>query len=190
MSVTLRPLRRDDGDRVLQWRNSDAVAPYMYSDRQITAAEHAGWLEAALTAADRCYWIIALDGLPVGLANLARIDLQNRRCEWAYYLADPAVRGRGVGQAVEFAVLAHVFETRGLNKLWCEVFLDNTTVWQLHERFGFVREALFRSHVFRDGRPRDVVGLGMLASEWPQARAAALQRFADKGQQPASMLDG
>ena len=185
MSVVLRPLRAEDGDQVLAWRNSEAVAPYMYSEHVITPREHAVWLERALSLDDRWFWIITLDGADVGLANLAGIDPARRRCEWAYYLADPATRGRGVGQAVEFAVLAHVFETLGLNKLWCEVLVENEAVWKLHERFGFVREALYREHVFKAGQPRDVVGLGLLARDWPAARAAALQRFADKGGAPA-----
>ncbi len=189
MSVALHPLTDADGPRVLAWRNSEAVAPYMYSEAVIGEADHARWLHAALTEPDRCYWVIRLDDHPVGLANLARIDRHNRRCDWAYYLADPSVRGRGVGQAVEFAVLAHVFETLKLNKLWCEVFLDNDVVWQLHERFGFTREALFRQHVFKGGVPRDVVGLGLLARDWPDARAAALARFAEKGQAPARIVD-
>ena len=40
----------------------------------ISAEEHARWLAAALSAEDRRYWIIEMDGAPVGLANLARID--------------------------------------------------------------------------------------------------------------------
>lgn len=188
MTVTLRPLKVTDGDQVLTWRNSDAVAPYMYSDHVITPQEHARWLTAALSQPDRAFWIIMLDDTPVGLANLARIDPENRRCEWAYYLADPATRGRGVGQAVEFAMLAHVFETLGLNKLWCEVLLENEGVWKLHERFGFTREALFRDHVIKQGQPRDVVGLGMLAADWPAAKAEALERFAARNAAPAVMV--
>ena len=190
MSVRLRPLRRDDGDKVLNWRNSDAVAPYMYSGHLITPDEHAGWLERALTLSDRAFWIIQLDDADVGLANLAAISLNHSRCEWAYYLADPSTRGRGVGQAVEFAMLRHVFEDRALNKLWCEVLVENESVWKLHERFGFVREAYFRDHVVRNGAPRDVVGLGLLARDWPKARADALARFNEKGQSPAEFIAG
>ena len=61
MAVTLRPLRAEDGDTVLAWRNSEAVAPYMYSEHVITPAEHAGWLARALEADDRRFWVIELD---------------------------------------------------------------------------------------------------------------------------------
>ena len=190
MSVRLRPLRETDGPKVLTWRNSDAVAPYMYSDHLISPEEHVDWLARALTYNDRAFWIIQMEDVDVGLANLAAISLPHRRCEWAYYLADPSTRGRGIGQAVEFAMLRHVFEDRKLNKLWCEVLVENEPVWKLHERFGFVREAHYRDHVFRRGAPKDVVGLGLLARDWPKARADALARFAEKGQSPAEFIAG
>lgn len=190
MAVALHRLRAEDGDRVLAWRNSDAVAPYMYGDHAITADEHARWLQAALTASDRRYWIVALDGAPVGLANLARIDAANGRAEWAYYLADPATRGRGVGAAVEFAVLEHAFGPLGLHKLWCEVFLDNAAVWRLHVSFGFTREALLREHVCKDGCWRDVVGLGLLSQDWAAARDGCAERLRAKGHDPSALTLG
>ena len=178
MSVRLRRLVMEDGPRVLAWRNDPAVAAYMYGDHVIGEAEHALWLDAALTREDRRYWIVELDGAPVGLANLARIDLAASRCDWAFYLASQAVRGRGVGAAVEYLVLRHVFETLELNKLWCEVLADNTAVVRLHERFGFTREALFRDHVRKGGMLRDVVGMGLLRREWSAAKAAAERSLA------------
>jgi UDP-4-amino-4,6-dideoxy-N-acetyl-beta-L-altrosamine N-acetyltransferase len=144
----------------------------------------------ALTLNDRAFWIIELGDTDVGLANLAAISWTHRRCEWAYYLADPSTRGRGVGQAVEFAMLRHVFEDLKLNKLWCEVLIEHEAVWKLHERFGFVREAHYRDHVFRNGAAKDVVGLGLLARDWPKARDEALLRFAEKGQSPAELIAG
>ena len=186
MAVRLRPLAAADGETVLAWRNSAAVAPYMYSEHVITREEHAGWLakaleQGALAGGDRRFWIIELDGAGVGLANLVRIDRENSKCEWAYDLADPATRGRGVGAVVEYLVLSFVFERLGLNRLWCEVFVDNEAVWKTHEGFGFRREALFRDHVRKGGAFKDVVGLGLLKADWPAARATAREKLAGKG---------
>jgi UDP-4-amino-4,6-dideoxy-N-acetyl-beta-L-altrosamine N-acetyltransferase len=170
MSVSLRRLRADDKDRLLNWRNSPEVAPYMYSDHLIGAAEHETWFAAIDGDPRRAYWIIELDGQPVGLVNLYDIDERNSRCSWAYYLADPNVRGQGVGAQVEFAILDHVFTARRLNKLWCEVLADNEAVLKLHLSFGFRAEAHYRDHVTKGGKARDVVGLGLLAADWRKAR--------------------
>jgi UDP-4-amino-4,6-dideoxy-N-acetyl-beta-L-altrosamine N-acetyltransferase len=187
MSVELRDLRREDGPRVLAWRNADHVAAYMYADHAITADEHAAWLDAALSAPDRRYWIIEDDGVPVGLVNLTRINRAWRRCDWAYYLGDPNTRGKGIGACVELMVLDYVFGTLGMNKLCCEVFADNEAVWKLHESFGFTREACYRDHVFKAGRFRDVIALAILASDWAAARPACAARLRDKGRDPDAL---
>ena len=190
MSLHLRRLARDDGARVLAWRNAPQVAVHMYSDHAIGEAEHALWLDGALSRPDRCYWIIELDGAAVGLANLARIEDGASRCEWAFYLAEPAVRGRGVGAAVEYLVLGHVFERLVLNKLWCEVLAVNIAVVRLHERFGFTREALFRDHVRKGGLFHDVVGMGLLRREWPEIKSAAEAQLSRNWLLSALTLEG
>lgn len=181
VDIRLRDVREDDRERLLAWRNSPEVAAYMYSDHEIDRQEHDRWFDVARLEARRRYWIIEVDGEPVGLANLADIDLRHRRCAWAYYLASPTVRGLGVGSYVEFQVIEYVFATLGLDKLWCEVLISNEAVWRLHELHGFQREALYREHVLKGGRKVDVVGLGLLASDWARHRPAMAQRLRDKG---------
>ena len=181
MEIKLRRLRAGDSAQVLAWRNAPHVAAYMYTSHAIGPAEHDRWFAVALDSADRRYWIIERDGQGVGLANLTRIDPVNRKCDWAYYLGETSTRGQGIGAAVEYMVLQHVFGPSGLNKLCCEVFLDNEAVWKLHQSFGFTREALYRDHVWKDGAFKDVVGLGILAADWAAARPACEARLREKG---------
>ncbi|MDZ4054525.1 MAG: UDP-4-amino-4,6-dideoxy-N-acetyl-beta-L-altrosamine N-acetyltransferase [Phenylobacterium sp.] len=179
--VQLRDVTPADRDRLRVWRNQPDVAQWMYTDAQISEADHARWFAAALSDSTRRYWIIELDGEPVGLANLADISEANSRCAWAYYLASPSVRGKGVGAYVEYWVIEHVFGPLGLSRLWCEVLVENEAVWKLHESFGFRREALLRQHVWKNGEPRDVVGLGLLAEDWTMVREASRERLRAKG---------
>lgn len=180
-AVRLRDVTADDRDRLRLWRNQPDVAGWMYTDAEISPQDHARWFEQAMADPTRRYWIIELDGDPVGLANLADISAAHRKCAWAYYLASPAVRGKGVGAFVEFWVIEHVFGALGLNKLCCEVLVENEAVWKLHESFGFVRESLLRHHVWKGGEPRDVVGLGLLAQDWARVRPQSLARLREKG---------
>jgi UDP-4-amino-4,6-dideoxy-N-acetyl-beta-L-altrosamine N-acetyltransferase len=179
--VALRPLTEDDRDRVLAWRNSPEVSAYMYTDAVIAPADHARWLTAALDDPRRRYWIIEMDAAPVGLANLYDIDGMNGRCAWAYYLADPAVRGKSIGAVVEVLVLDIVFGEMGLTKLWCEVLESNAAVWRLHQKFGFRQEALLRNHVLKGGERHNVVGLGLFADEWAGGRPQMIERLARAG---------
>ena len=168
--VRLRSLGSDDKDRLLAWRNSPEVSAYMYTDHQITPEEHERWFAGALVDTRRAYWIIVMDGAPVGMANLYDIDRPNRRCAWAYYLAEPSVRGKGVGGYVEYLVIERVFGEFGLRKLWCEVLESNRGVWRMHQKFGFKQEAHFRLHVLKNGEMADVLGLGLLVEDWAEAK--------------------
>jgi UDP-4-amino-4,6-dideoxy-N-acetyl-beta-L-altrosamine N-acetyltransferase len=181
MAVTLRRLRADDKDRLLAWRNSPEVAPYMYSDHLIRAPEHEAWFAGIEGDPRRAYWIIELNGAPVGLVNLYDIDERNSRCSWAYYLADPAVRGQGVGAQVEFAMLDHVFGARRLDTLWCEVLADNEAVWKLHQSFGFHVAATLPAHVVKAGLPKDVVRLAVSAADWARVRPDCEARLRLRG---------
>jgi UDP-4-amino-4,6-dideoxy-N-acetyl-beta-L-altrosamine N-acetyltransferase len=180
-TILLRGLGKDDRDRILTWRNSPEVAAYMYSDHVISRAEHDRWFDGLAGDDRRQYWIIEVDGEPVGLANLADIDQTHRRCAWAYYLASPFVRGLGVGSFVEFQVIEHVFGVLKLDKLWCEVLASNEAVWKLHMLHGFEREALFRGHVVKNGQRVDVVGLGLLAPDWAARRDDMAARLRGRG---------
>jgi len=171
-AVDFRALELQDLERILRWRNLPDVARWMYTDHEISPAEHARWFGGAMTDRSRRYWIIQLDGEPVGLANLYDISERQGRAYWAFYLADERVRGRGVGSATERFVMRHVFVDLGLAKLCCEVLATNEGVVRMHERYRFVVEGTLRKHVVKDGERVDVITMGLLRDEWAASRWA------------------
>lgn len=179
--IALRDLRPEDEPVLLRWRNLPDVGRYMYSDHQITPAEHGSWFSSIPDDPKRRYWVIVCDGEDVGLVNLYDIDTVNSRCFWAFYLASPSVRGKGVGSYVEYSILQHVFEEMGLNKLCCEVLGFNEPVLKMHARFGFQQEGLFREHIVKSGEAMEVVRLAILRREWRQVREEIATRLRDKG---------
>jgi UDP-4-amino-4,6-dideoxy-N-acetyl-beta-L-altrosamine N-acetyltransferase len=179
--VLLRDLTEDDRERMFVWRNSPEVSAYMYTDHAIGRAEHDRWFDSLAGDPRRLYWLIEVDGQPSGVANLADIDHHHSRCSLGHYLAEPSARGKGVGSYVEYWLIEQVFGTLGLNKFWSEVLLSNEPAWRLHMDFGFQREALFRDHVIKNGHYQDVVGLGLLAKDWPALRPALKARLEAKG---------
>lgn len=182
-TVTLRDLIEDDRERMHVWRNSPEVAAYMYTDHLISRAEHDRWFDSLAGDPRRRYWMIEVDGVPAGVANLADIDHHHGRCSLGHYLAERSARGRGVGAYVEYWLIEQVFGPFGLNKFWTEVLLSNESAWRLHLDFGFQREALFRQHVMKNGQYQDVIGLGLLAEDWPALRPALKARLEAKGYQ-------
>lgn len=172
----LRPLAPDDLELVRAWRNSPAVAQYMYTADPISAEQQQAWYARISQDATVQYWLIYHQDRPVGVANLYAISERNRSAYWAFYLGEENLHGSGIGAKVELAVLEYVFEELKLNKLSCEVFVTNEKVVAMHEKFGFRREAYFRQHIYKDKQFVDVVGLAMLRREWQQVRDALRPR--------------
>ena len=178
--VELRDLKEQDSEMLRNWRNMPEVAAYMYTDHLISAEEHARWFAGIKNDPTRRYWVIVYKGEDVGLVNLAEIDQKNKRSNWAYYLASPSVRGKGVGSYVEWAILNHVFEDLKLHKLVGEVLGTNPKVVELHRSFGFTVEGQLREHVIKNGQFVDVVVVGILAKDWAEKKpqvAARIERL-------------
>jgi UDP-4-amino-4,6-dideoxy-N-acetyl-beta-L-altrosamine N-acetyltransferase len=130
---------------------------------------------------DRLAWTILMDGDPVGAAFISDIDTENRRAYWAFYLADPRTRGRGVGSAVEVLVANHAFDELGLHKLCCEVLSFNQAVIAMHQKFGFQPQGVLREHYFRDGEWVDVHQLALWAHDWAATRSGFETTLRDRG---------
>ena len=164
--LILRKVESKDKDSVLEWRNSEAVRPYMYNDSVITKEDHDRWFFSMLQDDSKSYWIIELENNPVGVVNLTNISQTNKSCDWAFYIFDPSVRGKGVGSYVEKSILHHVFEELKLNKLNCEVLETNEKVVEMHKKFGFKQEGFFRDLIKRGDKFVGVYRLSMLLEDY------------------------
>lgn len=184
----LRPVDASDRERLLTWRNSPQVAAFMYSDHRITREEHDRWFDGLAGNPRRRDWIVLLDGAPVGLTSLVDIDTTQGRGTIARYLAEEGARGLGLGGFAEFKIADHAFGPLGLRKLWSEVLATNQAALASHLSSGFQQEALLRAHVVKQGRPEDVIGLGLLAQEWLSRRSAVRAHLLAKGF-PETALD-
>lgn len=182
--VTLRRVTHADSAALLAWRNAPDVRAFMYTDHVIAPDEHARWFARAIVDPTRRYWIIENEGTGVGLANLYDIGSPTGSATWAFYLADPAVRGKGIGAMTEYLVIEQAFGPLGLNRLWCEVLETNPAVIKLHKRFGFTEETRLAARAVKDGEPVDAIGLALTAGAWSQLRPAMAERLKAMGFEP------
>lgn len=153
----------------------------MYTDHEIGEAEHTAWLERALAREDASYFIVVWDGSDVGFASITDIDTRQRTCSWAIYIGEPIARSKGVGAFTTYTILNHVFGELNLRKLSCEVLASNSTALAMYERFGFVREGLFREQILKPEGPVDVHRLGILEREWRRLREDHRRRLEGSG---------
>jgi UDP-4-amino-4,6-dideoxy-N-acetyl-beta-L-altrosamine N-acetyltransferase len=164
--ISLRDITPEDKDMLRGWRNKPEVNKYLYTDHNISQEEHDRWFEGIATDSTRRYWIINCDDKDVGVVYLYDVDYKNRRCYWAFYVADPDTRGKGIGSFVEYSILKYVFDDLEMEKLCAEVLAFNEPVTCMHKSFGFVEEGHFRNHIRKGNRQEDIVCVAILKEEW------------------------
>lgn len=166
MQVELASLTVEHIELVRNWRNSEFVSQFMYTDDYISPEQQMIWFENVSKDNQSIYWIILYKHQPVGLASITNIDAKNKKCFWAFYLGSKELQGVGIGAIVEFKVLEYAFDVLRMNKVCGEVLKLNERVLKLHQRFGFIVEANYRDHIFKGGKYEDVVGVGILKKDW------------------------
>lgn len=182
--VDLRPVKYEDCEQIRIWRNSRDVYYNMYTWEQITPEMQEKWYrERVYNNEKNKYFMVCIkDERPIGLISLNNIDYNNRRTDFAYYIANPADRVPLRSVEAERLILNYAFRNLGLNKVCCEVFVYNKAVVRFHEKFGFDVEGIFRDHAMHDGQLKDVAYLGLLERKYclVETRIEDLLRKANK----------
>lgn len=152
--LRLRRMRPSDRYRLLQWRMSDRVRPYMDDQTPITPEMHAEWFARVLQDPDRHYLICESLGEPVGMVHFDRES--GDRFEWGFYVGE-ASAPTGTGARMCALGLRHAFADLGAAVVTSHVRIDNPRSIALHEQLGFHvvgpnTEAEFRLELRSDDR--------------------------------------
>lgn len=171
----LRGIEDHELELMLSWRNSPPVRANMYTRHEISSREHKSWWLKVKSASSHVYLMYEFRGEPLGIVSFSNIDRQSKNSSWAFYAAPNAPKG--VGSRMEFLALEYCFQNLRLHKLYCEVLSFNESVINLHKKFGFKLEGVFRDHHLYEGKYLDIYCLALLASEWELLREPLLSKL-------------
>lgn len=174
--MPLRHLTESDLQTMLKWRNAPAVRENMYTKHEISEEEHRDWF-ARQQKDEHSRWYIYEDEIskPQGVVYFTQYQPEHRSSFWGFYAGQYAKPG--VGSLMEIAALDHAFSDLKLHKLNCEVISTNIKVVNLHKKFGFQEEGVFRDFKFNGVSFVNVVRLGLLESEWILRRPFIIDRL-------------
>lgn len=168
MKILFNKIQKYHLDTIMKWRMLPEVSDYMYTDPVLDIELQLSWFEKISIDNNRYDWVCNVDGEDVGVVTVSNIDYVNNKCDWAYYLASPTVRGKGIGKAIELNILDFVFNDLKLNKLCCEVFSSNELVVKIHEKYGSKVEGVRKSHICKKGEYKDIVVMGILKKDYEE----------------------
>lgn len=132
--VTLRPVRDDDAERLLEWRNDADAVRFSVSGRHVTGEDHARWFETRRHNPSVHLWIAEVDGTPVGQV---RVDYEPDGVGVVSVAVAPAHRGRGIGSEMLRAMAATVVAETTVCVLKALVHPDNVQSIRAFERAAF-----------------------------------------------------
>ena len=181
MIVTLERIMRADKSSLRAGRNDPAVSKWMYTNHEISEAEHNSWFDNMLTDESKVYWKIVADGVAVGSVFLTGVSNQKSSCEWGMYLADVNARGKGVAQAACALSFRYAFNELAVDVVKCEAVAQNENAIGLYESVGYVRTGLQTDAVKRDNEMLSVVTLELTRDSWKMSESNVLQKLSEKG---------
>jgi RimJ/RimL family protein N-acetyltransferase len=119
------------------------------------------------------------DGAIVGTTRYLNIAPRDRRVEIGSTWYAPTVWGSHINPACKLMLLAHGFETLGLNRIEFKTDARNTRSQAAIAKLGATREGVFRRHmVLHDEHIRDSVYFSIIRDEWPVVKARLEERLA------------
>jgi len=105
------------------------------------------------------------DDRVIGTCTLSTLDVQNRRAELGYALAQ-SEWGKGVMTEVLPVLVRFGFETLGLHRIEADVDPRNPASFRLLEQLGFKKEGYRRESYILNGEIQDAVLYGLLKREF------------------------
>lgn len=169
--IFLRPMTEDDTDRIIRWRNSEAVRTNFIYRELFTRQSQKQWMETMVKTGRVAQMIICVraglnekerEEKPVGSVYIRDIDHIHHKGEFGIFIGEEEARGRGIGTVTAKLMIRYAFEELGLHKLFLRVFADNTRALNSYERAGFEREAYLKDDVCIDGNYRDIVLMAVI----------------------------
>ena len=119
------------------------------------------------------------DGEIAGTTRYLNIAARDLRVEIGSTWYRPSAWGTHVNPACKRALLAHGFETLGLNRIELKTDLRNLRSQAAIAKLGAVREGVFRRHMLLpDGHVRDTVYFSVIREEWAAVKARLDERLA------------
>jgi RimJ/RimL family protein N-acetyltransferase len=134
------------------WRNLADVFPHPYTD-----ADAEQWIRIDNSPGRSIRFAIEVEGVAVGgIGARAGEGIFVRTAQFGYWLGE-SFWGRGIMSAASRAMLDHLLQDARFARLEARVLEWNPASMRVLEKLGFVREAVMRNSVTKDGQLIDSV---------------------------------
>jgi RimJ/RimL family protein N-acetyltransferase len=143
--LELRPVRDEDIERILEYRNLPEVTRWLLLTEVDPTSFREAWRRAAEDPDDHSVAVV-LDGVVIGTVSLQVADgmgqpgMPSRTEAELGYIFDPAYGGKGYATEAVTAMVEHAFDRLGVRRITAGCFADNLSSVRILEKIGMRRE--------------------------------------------------
>lgn len=162
-NLQIRSMAEEDLAMVLAWRNHPEVRRFMFTQHEISLAEHTQWFMRAVQDNSRRLLIVQEQGSPIGYVHFSNVE-RGGVADWGFYARPDAPKG--TGRKLGTLALDYAFGQLALHKVCGQAIDTNHASIQFHERLGFKREDVLRDQKRVNFQYETLICFGLLAHEW------------------------
>lgn len=158
--VVLRPIRFEDWEKTLLWRNDMLIkASTMSHPFPITADQEQAWYKEKLLSKANDFIPFSIidktnDEL-IGYMSLNTINWINRNCFWGAAIGEKENFGKGFGRDMCELILNYAFKTLNMRKVYAYVYANHPAM-KTWLKLGAAIEGKLKGHYFNLGVYEDV----------------------------------
>jgi UDP-4-amino-4,6-dideoxy-N-acetyl-beta-L-altrosamine N-acetyltransferase len=162
--IYLRKLEDSDLERTWHWVNRPDIYTTIGILAPVSMTAQRRWFDELDRSKSKIVFAICLrDGdRHVGNVSLDQIDYRHRNARLAIFIAEPGLRGQGIGTRAMRLLIEYAFNLINLNRLYCKTTAGNPAVIEFYEKLGFKIEGCLRKHEYIAGQYVDKIILGLV----------------------------
>jgi RimJ/RimL family protein N-acetyltransferase len=134
-------------------------------------AAYRAWMDATCLTDDPLFHTILVNGTPLGVASLMRIDPAHGVIEVGNINFSPALSQTRAATEAMFLLMSRAFDELGYRRYEWKCDALNEPSRRAALRLGFTYEGTFRQAITYKGRNRDTAWFSIIDSEWSRLRA-------------------
>jgi diamine N-acetyltransferase len=170
MDIYLKELERSDLITLNGWRANHEITGSLGSPHRFISIEiDQKWYENYLASRSNNIRLAICSqesNKLLGAVYLLGIDWVIRSCEFALWIGEIEVQGKGVGESATRLILNHAFNDLNLHRVHLTVLESNTRARNLYKKVGFIEEGRLRKAAYKNGSYVDLIQMGILADEF------------------------
>lgn len=160
--ILLRPLRFDDIEKTMDWRNDLQIKNMVLMHPfPVSINIEKNWFERNINKINNELIILGIELIEskelIGYAKLFNINWIHRYCYFGIIIGEKKTRGKGIGEETTYLMMDYSFKTLNLRKILLEVLASNKSAIKLYEKLGFVVEGILKKQVFINNKYDDVI---------------------------------